>query len=66
MTGKAISYMLNQCPKLIVYCTNGELPISNIRAENAIRPFAVGRKAWLFADMPQGAAASAVCYSIVA
>ncbi len=34
-------------------------------AENAIRPFAVGRKAWLFADTPRGAHASATCYSLV-
>ena len=33
--------------------------------ENAIRPFAVGRKAWLFADTPQGARASATCYSLI-
>ena len=65
LTGKAITYMLNQWAKLIVYCTNGELRISNILAENAIRPFVVGRKAWLFADSSQGAKASAVCYSIV-
>ena len=65
LTGKAVKYTLNQWPKLIVYCTNGELRISNILAENAIRPFVVGRKAWLFADAPQGAHASAICYSIV-
>jgi len=65
LTGNAIHYMLNQWEKLMVYCTCGELRISNILAENAIRPFVVGRKAWLFADTPQGAHASAVCYSIV-
>ena len=65
LTHKAISYTLNQWEKLIVYCTNGELRISNIMAENAIRPFVVGRKAWLFADTKQGAQASANCYSLV-
>ena len=65
LTGLAITYMQNQWEKLVVYCTNGELRISNILAENAIRPFVVGRKAWLFADSSQGAKASAVCYSIV-
>ncbi len=39
--------------------------ISNALAENAIRPFAVGRKAWLFADSSQGASASAACYSLI-
>ncbi|MBT4129316.1 MAG: transposase, partial [Candidatus Marinimicrobia bacterium] len=41
------------------------LNISNAKAENAIRPFAVGRKAWLFADTSQGARASATCYSLI-
>ena len=39
--------------------------ISNVLAENAIRPFAIGRKAWLFADTTQGANASATCYSLI-
>ena len=39
--------------------------MSNILAENAIRPFAVGRKAWLFADTPAGAKASAIYYSLI-
>lgn len=33
--------------------------------ENAIRPFTVGRKNWLFSDSPAGATASATVYSIV-
>jgi hypothetical protein len=56
---------LNQWPTLIGYCERGDLHISNVLAENAIRPFAVGRKAWLFADTPQGAHASATCYSLI-
>ncbi|MEZ9875604.1 transposase [Vibrio breoganii] len=63
LTGKAVSYMLNQWSKLVAYCDSGELRISNIMEENAIRPFAVGRRAWLFADTPSGAQASATCYS---
>lgn len=35
------------------------------QAENAIRPFTVGRKNWLFADTPKGADASATVYSLV-
>ena len=64
-TYTAISYTLNQWSKLVVYCEEGKLRISNILAENAIRPFVIGRKAWLFADTTQGANASAVCYSLV-
>ncbi len=51
--------------KLNVYCSNGELNISNILAENAIRPFVIGRKAWLFSDTPAGARASATHYSLI-
>ena len=39
--------------------------MDNNRAENVIRPFVVGRKAWLFSDTPAGADASAMIYSIV-
>ena len=64
-TGKAISYTLNQWDKLIRYCDHGSLNISNVLAENAIRPFVVGRKAWLFADTPDGARASAIYYTLI-
>jgi len=65
LTGKAMTYLSNQWEKLTVYCTNGELNISNILAENAIRPFVIGRKAWLFSDTPKGARASAIHYSLI-
>jgi len=65
LTGKALTYVHNQWKKLIVYCENGRLNISNVLAENAIRPFVIGRKAWLFSDTPKGAQASAVHYSLI-
>ncbi|WP_343075016.1 IS66 family transposase [sulfur-oxidizing endosymbiont of Gigantopelta aegis] len=65
LTGKALTYIDNQWPKLTVYCEDGRLNISNVLAENAIRPFCVGRKAWLFSDTPKGAHASAVHYSFI-
>ena len=61
----AMKYALNQWPKLIVYCEDGHLSISNAAAENAIRPFTIGRKNWLFADTPKGARASAIYYSLI-
>jgi transposase len=39
--------------------------MDNNLAENAIRPFVVGRKNWLFADVPGGAEASATLYSLI-
>ena len=65
LTGIAMTYLNNQWQKLTVYCSNGELSISNILAENAIRPFVIGRKAWLFSDTPAGAHASATHYSLI-
>ncbi|MDH5185292.1 MAG: IS66 family transposase [Gammaproteobacteria bacterium] len=65
LTWKAIQYTLNQWDTLIVYLQDGQLNISNILAENAIRPFAVGRRNWLFADTPRGAHASATCYTLI-
>ena len=64
-TAQAINYALNQWDTLTVYCNYGFVNISNAAAENAIRPFAVGRRAWLFADTSRGAQASATCYSLI-
>jgi transposase len=63
--GKALSYLQNYWDRLIRYTERGDLPIDNNRCENAIRPFVVGRKAWLFSDTPEGAHASAVIYSLL-
>ena len=65
LTYKVMKYLANQWDKLVVYCTDGNLRISNILAENAIRPFAVGRKAWLFADTLRDTHASSVHYSLI-
>ncbi|MBB2984786.1 hypothetical protein FHX58_007680 [Paraburkholderia tropica] len=57
--------MSGQWPKLVRYVENGNWPISNNLCENAIRPFVVGRKGWLFSDTVAGAQASANLYSLV-
>ena len=63
--GEAISYSLNQFDKFQRYLEDGRLSIDNNRAERAIKPFVIGRKAWLFSNTCNGAHASAVLYSIV-
>jgi transposase len=65
LMGKAIHYLNNQWPKLIAYTDDGHYPIDNNTAENAIRPFVVGRKNWLFSNTPSGAHASANMYSLI-
>jgi len=64
-TGEAIGYCLNQWTKLVTFLEDGNLEIDNNRAERSIKPFVMGRKAWLFSNTPRGATASAVTYSIV-
>jgi transposase len=63
--GVALTYMSNLWPQLTRFTERADLPIDNNRCENAIRPFVIGRKAWLFSDTPAGAHASAVIYSLV-
>ena len=63
--GKAVTYAKNQKPYMENYLLDGRCSLSNNVAENAIRPFTVGRKNWLFADTPKGADASAAVYSLV-
>ena len=63
--GKALNYLHNEWPKLIRYLEDGRLPIDNNLTENAIRPFVVGRKNWLFSDSVRGVKASANLYSLI-
>ena len=65
LTGKALNYLHNHWPKLIRYLDDGRLNIDNNGTENAIRPFVVGRKNWLFSDTVHGAMSSANLYSLV-
>ena len=51
LLGKAIRYALNLWPQLTVYLEDGNTPIDNNRAENAIRPFVIGRSYADFAIM---------------
>ena len=63
--GQAIGYTLSNWDKLIVYLQDGILRPDNNLVENAIRPFVVGRKNWLFAGSPDGANASAIFFSLI-
>ncbi|EHA15099.1 integron integrase [Halomonas sp. HAL1] len=63
--GKTLHYLDNQWPRLTRFLDDGLLPLDNNPAENAIRPFVVGRKNWLFSHTPSGAHASAAIYSLI-
>ncbi|HIC78706.1 MAG TPA: IS66 family transposase, partial [Sulfurovum sp.] len=62
---KAFVYLNNQFSKLKVYITDGRLAIDNNKAENHVRPIALGRKNWLFATSVKGANSITDWYSII-
>lgn len=63
--GKAISYAINQWRYLSEYVNHGEVEIDNNLVENKIRPFALGRKNWMFVGNKRGADAAAMFYSLI-
>ena len=65
LLGTAISYTVNQWERLTVYLKDGRLLPDNNQIENAIRPFVVGRKNWMFSATTDGAHASAALYSLI-
>lgn len=65
LLGKALHYLASQWSKLACFVGNGTYPLDNNACENAIRPFVVGRRNWLFADTVAGAKASANLYSLL-
>jgi transposase len=64
--GNALNYMHQRWEELTHYLLDGRLEIDNNGVENQIRPFAIGRKNWLFSGSPKGAHASALFYSLIA
>ncbi|WP_414730269.1 IS66 family transposase, partial [Zhongshania aliphaticivorans] len=65
LLGTALGYLNKNWEKLIRYTEDGDVNIDNNLAENAIRPFVIGRKNWLFSATPRGAHASAAIYSLI-
>lgn len=65
LLGKALSYLEKNWNKLTIYTEDGRLSIDNNPAENAIRPFVIGRKNYLFSASVRGATSSANIYSLI-
>ena len=63
--GSALHYLNNEWDKLIRYTNDGRYLMDNNLAENAIRPFVIGRKNWLFSQSVKGVKASANLYSLI-
>jgi len=65
LLGKAVNYTLHHWERLVRYIEDARLRPDNNLAENAIRPFVLGRKNWLFSAHPNGAKASAAIFSLI-
>jgi transposase len=65
LLGKAICYSLNQWDKMTAYLESPHLTPDNNACENAIRPFVLGRKNWLFCQSVGGAESSCGIYSLI-
>lgn len=63
--GQAAYYALSQRKYLENVFLDGRLELSNNRCERSVKPFVLGRKAWLFSNTPNGAVASSIMYSII-
>ena len=63
--GVALRYLNNNWSRLIEFLNDAVIPLDNNLAENAIRPFVIGRKNWLHSNSVKGAYASAAIYSII-
>jgi transposase len=63
--GEAIRYTLSNWELLNNYLNDGRIEIDNNLLENAIRPFALGRKNWMFMGSPSGARAGATFYTLI-
>lgn len=63
--GKALAYSINQEDYLRVFLSDGNVPMDNNYAEQAIRPFTIGRKNFIMIESSNGAKASATLYSLV-
>ena len=63
--GQAVSYTLNQWPKLRRCFDYGEVELSNNLAENSMRPVALGRKNWLHVGSVKSGPKVAAILSVV-
>jgi transposase len=63
---KPIDYMLKRWDPFATFLNDGRVCLSNNAAERALRGFALGRKAWLFAGSDRGADRAAAMATLIA
>ena len=64
-TAKALNYSLNHWEALTHNLLDGDVNVDNNSLENLIRPWAVGRRAWLFAGSALAGQRAAIVMSLV-
>ena len=64
-TAQAIDYSLNHWTALTRNLLDGDVPVDNNHLENQIRPWAMGRKAWLFCGSELAGQRAAIVMSLV-
>ena len=64
-TAKAIDYSLKRWNALTQYLDDGDVPIDNNWIENQVRPWALGRKNWLFAGSQRSGQRAASIMSLI-
>lgn len=64
-TAKAIDHTLGRWRALMGYLDDGNVPIDNNAVENAIRPFVLGRKNWLFVGSKEAGERAAAILSLI-
>ena len=63
--GKAFIYAVNQWPKLMIFLKDGRLEMDNGLSERKIKPFVMGRKAWLFCNSIAGVRGAEILFSLI-
>lgn len=64
-TTDALTYLIKHAKGLQTYCSDGRLPISNIKSEHVAKTIAIARKNFMFADTEAGAEASGRVFSMI-
>lgn len=65
LMGKAVTYAYTRWTNMMRYLEDGEIPIDNNLAENAIRPLTIGRKNYLFCGNHEAAGWMVIFYSLI-
>jgi hypothetical protein len=62
---KAVAYMLNRWDEFLVFLSDGRVRLDTGMVENEVRPFAVGRRNWLFIGSERGGTVAAAYYTLI-